>query len=46
MSNIEYSNLLKKCKEHNINVKIDIINNLIQRGTDYSWFINNLECLE
>ena len=46
MSNIEYSNLLKKCKEININVKIDVINNLIKRGTDYNWFINNLECLE
>jgi hypothetical protein len=46
MSNVEYTNLIKKCKECNINAKVDIINNLIQRGTDYNWFINNLECLE
>ena len=44
MSKQEYSNIIKQAKENNINVKIQKINNDIQRGVGYEFIVNNLEC--
>ena len=44
MSRQEYSNIIKQAKENNINVKIQKINNDIQRGVGYEFIVNNLEC--
>ena len=44
MSRQEYSNIIKQAKENKLNVKIQKINNDIQRGVGYSFIINNLEC--
>lgn len=44
MSRQEYSNIIIKAKENNLNVKILKIINDIQRGVGYEFIVNNLEC--
>lgn len=44
MSRQEYINIIFKAKENNLNVKIQKLNNDIQRGVGYEFIVNNLEC--
>ena len=44
MSRQEYSNIILKAKENNLNVNIQKLNNDIQRGVGYEFIVNNLEC--
>jgi hypothetical protein len=45
MSNINYTKILKLCRELNINVKIDRLNKMIDANDDFDYVVSNLNLL-